>query len=115
LNRDVFHYRRMQNQDYITRKGDTLAKISETLGIDLKELLKETRFTAATLYPNQMIVIPRRVENGSIYFEEYAIQYNDSVNSIAGRYSVPQAELMRYNDFTRLQLTENQVLRLPLD
>jgi len=115
LNRDVFHYRAQNNQDYIIKRGDTLAKIAHIFGVESKDLMGKNELASLTIYPNQMIVIPRKLENGTVYFEQYAIQYNDTIDSISRSFSISQVELMKYNDFSKLRLKENQVLRIPIN
>ena len=68
-----------------------------------------------TIYPNQVIVIPVKVNNGGMYFEEYVIKPNDTIEIISDKLDVDPEMISRYNDISRLVLDENQVLKIPRD
>jgi LysM repeat protein len=115
LKKDVFHtrFRITENIDYIVKKGDNLYKIAQLYGLAVKELMSANDLTGTTIYPNQTIVIPRKGENNSFYFEEYVIETHDNMELISKKLNTPINLLMKYNDTSKLNLEENQVLRIP--
>lgn len=114
LKKDLFHtYPRLaQNQEYIVQKGDTLYQISEKFGVSVAEIMEKNQIFDTLIYPNQIIVIPRKAEN-TVYFEEYITKENDSIASISKNLIANMELLIKYNDLTKLILNENQVLRIP--
>ncbi len=114
MKKDLFHtYPRLaQNQEYIVQKGDTLYQISEKFGVSVAEIMEKNQIFDTLIYPNQIIVIPRKAEN-TVYFEEYITKENDSIASISKNLIANMELLIKYNDLTKLILNENQVLRIP--
>ena len=114
LKKDLFHtYPRLaQNQEYIVQKGDTLYQISEKFGVSVAEIMEKNQIFDTLIYPNQIIVIPRKAEN-TVYFEEYITKENDSIASISKNLIANMELLIKYNDLTKLILNANQVLRIP--
>ena len=100
-------------QEYVVKKGDTLYKISQMHGVKLEDLIAANNLTSSLIYPNQIIVIPKSLENGAIVFEEYIIKANDTMSTIANRFGVNVTQLTRYNDISKLILLENQKIRIP--
>lgn len=114
---DVFHiYDERQNQtltEYVVRPGDTLYKISLQHGVTVNDLINTNALLSSLIYPNQIIVIPQKGKYGAVYFEEYVIQTNDTLESIAENVGIPIDEIIRYNDISKLILAENQIINIP--
>lgn len=114
---DVFHvYGERQNHtltQYVVKPGDTLYKIAGQFGVTVDDLLNANALQSSLIYPNQIIVIPQKSQLGTVYFEEYVIQANDTLESIAANVGISVDEIIRYNDITKLILAENQTLYIP--
>lgn len=113
---DVFHKygtRLLQGTQYVIRPGDNLFKIAKNNGVTVEDLISANNLASSLIYPNQIIVIPKQVENGSVYFEEYIVQFNDTIEVIAQKLGVRIDLLTKYNDITKLILAENQIIRIP--
>jgi LysM repeat protein len=115
LNKDVFRtrFRMSESFDYIVKKEDTLGKIAQAYGVELKELMKENELPGLTICPGETIVIPRNGKNGNIFFEEYLIDSYDKLAGIARKCNISVSMLLKYNDVTKLRLGPNQVIRIP--
>jgi len=98
--------------EYVVKKGDSLYKISKEYGISINDLINANNLTNNMIYPNQVLVIPKRID-GNIYFEEYVIKPNDTLETISGKTSVSIDELSKYNDLSKLILIEDQILNIP--
>lgn len=112
----VFHCydkRLVSNGEYIVLKGDTLYKIARTNGVAIEDLIAANNLVSNMIYPGQIIIIPKIVPSGSVYFEEYTIQVDDTMEKIAQKLNVRLDLLTKYNDVTKLLLAENQVIRIP--
>lgn len=113
---DVFHCydkRLVSNNEYIVQRGDTLYKIASSNSVAVEELIAANNLQSNLIYPGQIIVIPKTVPNGNVYFEEYTIQIDDSLEKIAEKLNVRLDLLMKYNDVSKLLLAENQLIRIP--
>lgn len=98
--------------EYVVKKGDSLYKISKEYGISINDLINANSLTNNMIYPNQVLVIPKKV-NGTMYFEEYIIKPNDTLELISEKTLVSLDELSKYNDLTKLILIEDQVINIP--
>lgn len=113
---DVFHIydeRLVGEAKYIVKKGDTLYKIAKKNNVLTEDLVSINNLSSNLIYPNQVIVIPKIVPGGSVYFEEYIVQSDDTMEKIAEKLAVRLDMLIKYNDVTKLLLAENQVIRIP--
>lgn len=99
--------------EHIVKKGDTLYKIAQMHNVKLEDLIASNNLTSSTIFPNQIIVIPKSVTNGGVYFEEYVIQDNETMQEIANKTKVSVDLLTKYNDVSKLILQENQVIKIP--
>lgn len=114
---DVFHkLDERQNQEivqHVVRSGETLYNIARQYGVSVNDLVSANSLTSSLIYPNQIIVIPQREKYGSVYFEEYVIQTNDTLESIADSVGVMVDDIMKYNDISKLILLEDQIIYIP--
>lgn len=113
---DLFKYYRstsVRDFEYTVKKGDTLYKIAKHFNVPLSELLAINKLEKNIIYPNQSIVIPSNSGDGSVYFEEYITEPNDTLAIISEKIKVPIELLTKYNDVNNLVLAENQVVQVP--
>jgi len=101
------------NVEYIVRPGDTLYKIAQKHGVSVDELMNANALPSSLIHPNQVIVIPQKGQYGAVYFEEYIIQPNDTLEIIANNVGSSVTNIAKYNDIAKLLLMENQVLSIP--
>lgn len=106
-----FDFERDNNQ-YVVKNGDSLYKIAKEYNVSVDELLKANGLTNALIYPNQVLIIPLNT-NGNIYFVEYVVKENDTLESIADKYNITLDELKNYNNLDKLYLMNEQVLVIP--
>ncbi len=102
-----------EGSEYIVKKGDSLYKIGKEYNIPIEELIKANILTGNTIYPNQVLVIPKKVVTGGVYFEEYVVKPEDTIEKIAYKNDITIDDLANYNDLSKLVLAENQVLKIP--
>ncbi len=107
-----FDFDRANDYNYVVKKGDSLYKIAKEYNVTVDQLLKANGLTSALIYPNQVLVIPLN-NNGSIYFVEYVVKENDTLEKIASMYNVTLNDLKNYNNLDKLYLVHDQVLTIP--
>ena len=107
-----FDFDRAEGYNYVVKKGDSLYKIAKEYNVTVDQLLKTNGLTSALIYPNQVLVVPLN-NNGSIYFVEYVIKENDTLEKIASMYDVTLNDLKNYNNLDKLYLVDDQVLTIP--
>jgi len=107
-----FDFERESNYQYVVKQGDSLYKIAKEYGVTVNDLLEANGLKNALIYPNQVLIIPLN-NNGEIYFVEYVVMENDSLESIADKYKVSLNELNNYNNLEKLYLSTDQVLTIP--
>lgn len=105
----------LRNDTYKVQTGDTLYTIAKKYNVSVNSLVEANSLENTTIYPYQVIVIPVKVNNGGMYFEEYVIKPNDTIEIISDKLDVDPEMISRYNDISRLVLDENQVLKIPRD
>lgn len=113
---NLFDYYRkspIRQTEYVVKSGYTLYNIAKNYGITVQDLMKENDLTNTTIYPNQVLVIPKSVPSGAMYFMEYVVKKDDTLQKISEQFDVPTEEIGRYNDVTQLLLAEGQVLTIP--
>ena len=80
------------NYQYVVKQGDSLYKIAKEYGVTVNELLNVNGLKNALIYPNQVLIIPLN-NNGEIYFVEYVVKENDTLESIVLKYKTTIDEL----------------------
>lgn len=101
------------NKTYVVQNGDSLYKIAKANNVSVDELMKTNNLTTTLIYPNQVIIIPKRINNGAVYFDEYIIIDGDTLETISMKSNVSLDELSKYNDLTKLMLVPMQVVKIP--
>lgn len=106
-------YTDASDYNYTVKTGDSLYKISKEFDININDLISANNLTSNLIYPNQVLVIPRRIQTGAMYFEEYIVRPNDTLDLILEKNNIDVNELGKYNDLSKLILVEEQVLNIP--
>lgn len=110
----LYEYFSLRNSNtYEVKDGDSLYKIANEYGITVDELMNANNLTSTLIYPNQILIIPKQVTNEGVYFEEYKIVQNDTLEKIEKKLGVSLKDISKYNDLTKLQLLGNQVMSIP--
>lgn len=109
-----FDFERTKDYEYVVKKGDTLYTIAKMYNVTVDQLLKANGLTSALIYPNQVLIIPLNT-NGNIYFVEYVVKDNDTLDSIAMKYNISLNELKNYNNFEKLYLVNDQIIKIPVE
>ncbi|HHU55166.1 MAG TPA: LysM peptidoglycan-binding domain-containing protein [Acholeplasmataceae bacterium] len=113
---NLFDYYRkspIRQTEYVVKQGDTLYNIAKNHGVTVKDLMKINDLHNTLIYPDQVLVIPKSVPSGAMYFMEYVVTKDDTLEKISKQFDVPTEEIGRYNDVTKLILAEGQVLTIP--
>lgn len=101
-----------RNNEYVVKKGDSLYNIAKKYGVSVDSLVKANGLDSALIYPNQVLIIPLN-NQGDIYFVEYIVREDDTLNSIANKYDVTVDTIANYNDLGKLYLVMDQTLQIP--
>lgn len=102
-----------RNQTYTVEMGDTLYEIAKKYNVSVNSLVEANSLDSTIIYPNQVIVIPIKINDGGMYFEEYMVKPNDTIEIISEKLNVSKDMISRYNDISRLMLDGNQVIKIP--
>ena len=92
---DVY-YSKKRNESYVVQKGDSLYKIAQKYGVTVEELVETNKLESTVIYPNQVIVIPIKVSTGGMYFQEYIIEPNDTLEMISQKLNVSKEEVIKF-------------------
>ena len=106
-----FDFERNDDYQYVIKKGDTLYNIAKEFNVTVDSLLKANGLTSALIYPNQVLIIPLN-NNGDVYFVEYVIKDNDTLETVANKYNVTVNDLMNYNNLDKLYLPSKKVAKM---
>lgn len=108
-----FDFERENDNQYVVKSGDSLYKIAKMYNVSVDDLLQANGLTSALIYPNQVLIIPLNT-NGSVYFVEYVVKDNDTLESIADKHNIKVNDLTNYNNLEKLYLVDEQVLTIPV-
>ena len=106
------------NQEYRVRRGDSLWKIAQTMGISLPQLRAANGISGDHIDVGQRLQIPAIASNTAVNAAttvdkiEYKVRRGDSLWGIARRYNTSVAQIMRQNGLNSDLLEVNQVLQI---
>lgn len=101
-----------RDDSYVVKKGDSLYKIAKDNNVTVDALLEANGLENALIYPNQVLIIPK-TNNGGIYFMEYVVKPEDTLELIASKNGTTLTELGKYNDLGKLYLLTDQTVKVP--
>jgi len=116
MNIDVMEYLGLRNkrqQSYTVQPGDNLYKIAKQFGVSVDDLMSANDLESTVIYPNQVLIISKAIPSGAMYFIEYVVQPNDTLEKIAKDLNVTTEIIGKYNDVTKLVLAQGQSLAIP--
>lgn len=113
-NWDMSRTNNVNVENYVVQKGDSLYKIAKKYNITVDELINANNLNNSLIYPDQIIVIPKMVNNGAVYFEEYVIMDGDTIEQIAQKKQTASDDILRYNDVSKLILVPMQKINVPI-
>lgn len=87
---------------YVVKRGDTMAKIANELGVSLNELLSNNSQikNPSLIHIGDEINIPKKINNESVKnnnIESYVVKSGDSFGKISKRFGIPVDELINAN------------------
>jgi murein DD-endopeptidase MepM/ murein hydrolase activator NlpD len=100
---------RGERADYVVKKGDTLAKIADTLDTTVAELMSANKLKkSSVLLPGDTLKGP------AVPVKAYVVAHGDTVFSIARRFHVTVDDLRGENSLSaKAQIHSGQQIRLP--
>ncbi len=108
------HFKQKRQQKYVVKKGDTLYKIAKENNTTVAELLEANNLESALIYPEQVLLIPKKMDQGANYFIEYVVKPDDTLELIAKKNNTTIEALSEYNDIGKIYLVTDQVLTIPM-
>jgi len=106
------------NREYRVRRGDSLWKIAQTMGVSVPQLRAANGISGDIINIGQRLQIPAIASNTAVSAGttidriEYTVRRGDSLWRIARRYNTSVAQIMRQNNLNSDVLEVNQVLRI---
>lgn len=100
---------------HIIKKGETIYSIAQTYGVKPDEVLNLNKINdARTVQAGQKIRIPAADSGVVSGFDEYQVEKNDTLYSLARRYGITLAELQDMNGFVPgYTLKAGEKIRVP--
>ncbi len=116
MNVNISEYLRNSNNRqnaYTVQPGDSLYKIAKSFGVTVEDLMNANNLQTTKIYPNQVLIISKSIPSGAMYFIEYVVRPDDTLEKISTTLNVPTEIIGKYNDVTKLILAQGQVLQIP--
>ena len=105
---------RVEYVEYSVKKGDQLYAIAKMFNTTVSELIDINMLTSNTLFPGQVLLVPKKAATDSGYdFYIYNTVNDDTIEKIADKENVDPVLLGLYNDFGKLKLAANQQMTIP--
>lgn len=105
---------RVEYVEYTVQKGDSLYSISKKFNTNVSELIDINMLTSNTIFPNQVLLVPKKNTNENVgEFEQYTTVNGDTIEGISLKSNTDPVLLGLYNDFGKLILAPGQVMNIP--
>ncbi len=105
---------RVEYVEYAVKKGDSLYSIAKMFDTSVSELIDINMLTSNTLFPGQVLLVPKKeVTNSGYDYYTYTIVADDTIERISDKENVDPVLLGLYNDFGKLKLVPGQTLMVP--
>lgn len=102
-----------RQNSYTVRPGDNLYKIAKQFGVTVEDLMSANDLQNTLIYPNQVLIVSKSIPSGSMYFIEYVVKPEDTLEKIANELGISTEIIGKYNDVTKLILAQGQTLAIP--
>ncbi|HHU24521.1 MAG: LysM peptidoglycan-binding domain-containing protein [Bacilli bacterium] len=99
--------------EYVVKQGDSLYQIAKLFNTTVADISDANMLTSSTIYPGQVLLIPKAGMQQFTVFEDYRTVEGDTIVGIAQKTGTTPALLGTYNDFGALKLEKNQVVKIP--
>lgn len=112
---NTYQTKRFMNgyDEYVVKQGDSLYQIAKLFNTTVAEISDANMLTSSTIYPGQVLLIPKAGLQQFTIFEDYVTVEGDTIVSIAQKMNTTPALLGTYNDFGQMKLEKNQVIKIP--
>ena len=98
---------RVEYVEYVVKKGDSLYSIAKTFDTTVSELIDINMLTSNTIFPNQVLLVPKKNATDSNFdFYLYTTVNDDTIEKISSKQNVDPVLLGLYNDFGKLKLED---------
>lgn len=99
--------------EYVVKQGDSLYQIAKLFNTTVADISDANMLTSSTIYPGQVLMIPKAGLQQFTVFEDYRTVEGDTMAGIAQKTGTSLALLGTYNDFGALKLEKNQIVKIP--
>lgn len=98
-------------KQYVVKSGDSLYMIAKAHNTTVEDLKKVNHLYSNTIYPNQILFIPNKVNNSSsCNGNTYITNNGESLKDILVKFNINMNDITNYNDIDKLKLEGNQML-----
>ncbi len=105
---------RVEYVEYSVKKGDSLYAIAKMFNTTVSELIDINMLTSNTLFPGQVLLVPKKVATDSGFdYYVYTTVNDDTIERISDKENVDPVLLGLYNDFGKLKLVPGQEMTIP--
>ena len=98
--------------EYVVKQGDSLYQIAKLFNTTVADISDANMLTSSTIYPGQVLMIPKAGLQQFTVFEDYRTVEGDTMAGIAQKTGTSLALLGTYNDFGALKLEKNQIVKI---
>lgn len=105
---------RIEYVEYSVKKGDSLYAIAKMFNTTVSELIDINMLTSNTLFPGQVLLVPKKNATDSGFdFYIYNTVNDDTIEKISEKENIDPVLLGLYNDFGKLKLVPGQSMTIP--
>lgn len=95
---------------YVVKENDTMFGIAKSFNVTVNDLLVANDLVTPLIYPGQILLIPKENQEE---FVKHLVKDNETIEDIAGKYDVSPYEIGKLNDFGKIKLANNQIIKIP--